>query len=145
MPDATMSLLCHVITSSLISDFSSSFFCIFADNAVRSGLNHSQISLEKKRKKEVYLCKGRRGRRTMKPPPLPSSFFLFLLLFLSASAEEEKEGAGRAPRRGEDGEKGGERRCPRPDEIAPCQCRTRGPTIQVRYAQEGEGRVQGSS
>ena len=23
--------------------------------------------------------------------------------------------------------------CPRPDEIAPCQCRVRGPTIQVRY------------
>ena len=23
-------------------------------------------------------------------------------------------------------------RCPRPDEIAPCQCRTRGPSIQVR-------------
>ena len=23
-------------------------------------------------------------------------------------------------------------RCPRPDEIAPCQCRTRGPTIQVK-------------
>ena len=23
-------------------------------------------------------------------------------------------------------------KCPRPDEIAPCQCRTRGPTIQVR-------------
>ena len=23
--------------------------------------------------------------------------------------------------------------CPRPDEIAPCQCRIRGPTIQVRY------------
>ena len=22
--------------------------------------------------------------------------------------------------------------CPRPDEIAPCQCRIRGPTIQVR-------------
>jgi len=27
---------------------------------------------------------------------------------------------------------GGEGRCPRPDEIAPCQCRTRGPSIQVR-------------
>ena len=25
-----------------------------------------------------------------------------------------------------------EDRCPRPDEIAPCQCRTRGPSIQVR-------------
>ena len=24
-------------------------------------------------------------------------------------------------------------RCPRPDEIAPCQCRTRGPAIQVRF------------
>ena len=23
-------------------------------------------------------------------------------------------------------------KCPRPDEIAPCQCRTRGPSIQVR-------------
>ena len=22
-------------------------------------------------------------------------------------------------------------KCPRPEEIAPCQCRTRGPTIQV--------------
>ena len=22
--------------------------------------------------------------------------------------------------------------CPRPDELAPCQCRVRGPTIQVR-------------
>ena len=26
----------------------------------------------------------------------------------------------------------GEDKCPRPDEIAPCQCRTRGPSIQVR-------------
>ena len=25
-----------------------------------------------------------------------------------------------------------EDKCPRPDEIAPCQCRTRGPSIQVR-------------
>ena len=25
-------------------------------------------------------------------------------------------------------------KCPRPDEIAPCQCRTRGPSIQVRWA-----------
>ena len=29
-------------------------------------------------------------------------------------------------------EASGEDRCPRPDEIAPCQCRTRGPSIQVR-------------
>ena len=27
---------------------------------------------------------------------------------------------------------GAEDTCPRPDEIAPCQCRTRGPSIQVR-------------
>ena len=26
----------------------------------------------------------------------------------------------------------GEDTCPRPGEIAPCQCRTRGPSIQVR-------------
>ena len=36
---------------------------------------------------------------------------LFMLLVMEASAED---------------------RCPRPDEIAPCQCRTRGPSIQVR-------------
>ena len=28
---------------------------------------------------------------------------------------------------------GQEDKCPRPDEIAPCQCRTRGPSIQVRW------------
>ena len=30
------------------------------------------------------------------------------------------------------GSASGEDKCPRPDEIAPCQCRTRGPSIQVR-------------
>ena len=39
---------------------------------------------------------------------------LFLLLVMMESTE------------------GVEDRCPRPDEIAPCQCRTRGPSIQVR-------------
>jgi len=32
-------------------------------------------------------------------------------------------------------------RCPRPDEIAPCQCRTRGPAIQVRCAQSRVERI----
>ena len=40
---------------------------------------------------------------------------LFLLLVMMESTE------------------GVEDRCPRPDEIAPCQCRTRGPSIQVRW------------
>ncbi|CAB4068071.1 unnamed protein product [Lepeophtheirus salmonis] len=31
----------------------------------------------------------------------------------------------------------GQEKCPRPDEIAPCQCRTRGPSIQVRNAFAG--------
>jgi len=32
-------------------------------------------------------------------------------------------------------------RCPRPDEIAPCQCRTRGPSIQVRCVNSMMGRI----
>lgn len=31
--------------------------------------------------------------------------------------------------------------CPRPEEIAPCQCRTRGPTIQVRCTNSMMGRI----
>ena len=32
-------------------------------------------------------------------------------------------------------------RCPRPEVIAPCQCRTRGPTIQVRCTNSLMGRI----
>ena len=32
-------------------------------------------------------------------------------------------------------------KCPRPEEIAPCQCRTRGPTIQVRCTNSMMGRI----
>ena len=34
-----------------------------------------------------------------------------------------------------------EDRCPRPEEIAPCQCRMRGPTIQIRCTNSMMGRI----
>ncbi len=70
------------------------------------------------------------------PLLLSSSSFLFLLLFLStssSSAKAEEEGERKEEPREARKEGEGDNRCPRPDEIAPCQCRTRGPTIQVRY------------
>ena len=54
-------------------------------------------------------------------------FYKLLLIFIITSSE------------GVWGQSAG--RCPRPEAIAPCQCRTRGPTIQVRCTNSLMGRI----
>ena len=51
-------------------------------------------------------------------------FYLFLLFILTSEVVRGQVG-----------------RCPRPEAIAPCQCRTRGPTIQVRCTNSLMGRI----